>query len=58
MTEEHKNKIADMIMNDYDMRPSSARNITEDVVKLLDLLIMKAHNAVDQTIKDFEEINK
>ena len=39
MTEEHKNKLAEILMNDYDIRPSLARLIVKVFVASAEQII-------------------
>ena len=39
MTEDHKNKIAEILMNDYDIRPSLARFIVKVLIDSAEELI-------------------
>lgn len=39
MTEEHKNRIAEMLMNDYDIRPSLAHMIVKVFIESAEQII-------------------
>jgi len=39
MTEQHKQKIAEMIMNDYDIRPSLAHTVVKIIIETIEKII-------------------
>ena len=52
MTEEHKNKIAEMFMNDYDIRPSLARLIVKVFIAGAEQIIKEDSEIINVQMKD------
>ena len=46
MTEEHKNRIAEMVMNDYDIRPSLAHRIVDVFVANAERIIKEDNELI------------
>ena len=52
MTEEHKNKIAEMLMNDYDIRYSLAHLIVKVFIESAEQIIKEDYEIINKQIKD------
>ena len=52
MTEDHKNKIVEMLMNDYDIRPSLAYLIVKVFIESAEQIIKEDYKIINKQIKD------
>ena len=52
MTEEHKDKIAEMLMNDYDIRPSLAYLIVKVFIDSVEQIIKEDSEIIITQMKD------
>lgn len=52
MTEDHKNKLVEMIMNDYDIRPSLARLIVQVFIDSAEKIIKEDAEIISGQIKN------
>ena len=52
MTKEHKNKIAEMLINDYDIRPSLAYLIVKVFIESAEQIIKEDAEIIEKQMKE------